>query len=244
MAGPRLLTGVDGLCAKRSRVGRGRCRRHAWPERLIGTVITTTAKQGVVEIIRRVTQGEAFAAMALVAASCGGSQVHTAWIERVHATVRERLARLTRRCRHAARPVSRREAGLWVVGCTSTLCWPHHEVNRRAARARDRRGDVLLTPALASGRTDPVWSVRALLTFRIPLPAWVAPQRRRWPGTLVSSRKKPVSARPRPVLRLRKGAFCASTMEGGSTRKAVVTELSIVLFSSQMLLISFLFSFA
>jgi IS1 family transposase len=192
--------------------GRGRSRLLAWPEILIGTVIKKTAKKRVVEVIRRLTQGEAFAAIALLAASSGGKQLNTAFIERLNATFRERLASLTRRCRHAARKLSRLQAGMWLVGCTYNFCWPHHELSRRAAKAQDRRGEILLTPAMASGLTDHVWSVRELLTFRIPPPAWVAPKRRGRPRTLAEVCKKPLSARPRPLLRLRKGGLCPSTI--------------------------------
>jgi hypothetical protein len=96
----------------------------AWPEILIGTVIKKTARKRVVEVIRRLTQGEAFAAIALLAASAGGKQLNTAFIERLNATFRDRLACLTRRCRRAARKVSRLQAGMWLVGCTYNFCWP------------------------------------------------------------------------------------------------------------------------
>jgi transposase-like protein/IS1 family transposase len=188
--------------------GRGRSRLQTWPEIVIGTVIKKTAKKRVVEVIRRLTQGEAFAAIALLAVSQGGKQLNTAFIERLNATFRERLASLTRRCRHAARKISRLEAGMWLVGCTYNFCWPHHELSRRTARAQDCRGEVLITPAMASGLTDHVWSVRGLLTLRIPPPAWVAPKRRGRPRSVGT---KPVVARPRPLLRLRKGALCSST---------------------------------
>lgn len=195
----------------KSGTGQGRSRLQAWPEVLIGTVIKKTAKKRVVEVIRRLTQGDAFAAIALLAVSGGGTQLNTAFIERLNATFRERLASLTRRCRHAARKVSRLEAGMWLVGCTSNFCWPHHELGRRAARSQQRQGEVLMTPAMASGLTDHVWSVRELLTFRIPPPAWVTPKRRGRPRTLACASKKSVSARPRALLRLRKGALCPST---------------------------------
>jgi len=197
--------------------GRGRSRRHAWPEIVIGTVITKIAHKRVVEILRRLTQGGAWAAVALLAVSHGGTPVHTACLERVHATCRERLASLTRRCRHAARTVSRREAGLWLVGCTSHCCFPHHEVRRRAAQTQARRGDLPITPAMASGFTDPVWSVRALLLCRIVPPLWVEPKRRGRPPAVAHLSKKREAGRPRPVLRLRKGVFCTSTMEGSPT---------------------------
>jgi hypothetical protein len=101
---------------------------------------------------------------------------------------------------------------MWLVGCTYNFCWAHHELSRRAAHAKNRRGEVPITPAMASGLTDHVWSVRELLTFRIPPPAWVAPKRRGRPRTLAEACKKPGAARPRPLLRLRKGGLCPSTI--------------------------------
>jgi IS1 family transposase len=191
--------------------GRGRCRLQSWPDVVIATVIKKTVKKRVVEVIRRLTQGDAFVAIALLAVSGGGKQLNTAFIERLNATFRERLASLTRRCRHATRKVSRLKAGMWLVGCTYNFCWAHHELSRREARAQNCRGEVLITPAMASGLTDHVWSVCELLTFRIPPSAWVAPKQRRRPRTLAPASKRPVSARPRPLFRLRKGVLCPST---------------------------------
>src|SRR3989475_6222017 len=91
-------------------------------------------------------------------------------------SMRERLASLTRKCRHAARRLTALESGMWLLGCTYNWCWPHHELSRRAAQVQDVRGDVLLTPAMASGLTDHIWSVQELLSYRVaPLP-WVAPK--------------------------------------------------------------------
>ena len=194
--------------------GRGRCRLQGWPEIVIGTVIKKTVKKRVVDVIRRMAQGTRERAQELLAQSRGGKALNTAFIERFNGTMRERLASLTRRCRHAARRVAALEAGMWLVGCTYNCCWPHHELSRRAAHARDRRGEVLITPAMASGITDHVWSVRELLTFRVPPPAWVAPKRRGRPPTVPRTGKASRSARPlhlRPLLRLRKGVLCPST---------------------------------
>jgi IS1 family transposase len=192
----------------KSPTGRGRSCLQAWPEIVIGTVIKKTVKKRVVEIIRRLTQGGAWAAVALLATSGGGTQLNTAFIERLNATFRERLASLTRHCRHAARKFSRLEAGMWLVGCTYNFCFPHHELSRREAKAQGCRGEVPITPAMASRLTDHVWSVHELLTFRVPPPAWVAPKRRGRPPTVASARHtKPTGARPRPLLRLRKGVL-------------------------------------
>ncbi len=189
--------------------GPGRCHLHAWPEILLGTVIKKTAKKHVVEVIRRMAQGNLERANAVLSHTMGGNEVNTACIERFNGTMRERLARLTRRCRHAARRVVSLEAGMWLVGCPYTFCWPHHEVSRRAAQAQGVRGDVPLTPAMASGLTDHVWGLQELLRYRIAPVPWTAPKRRGRPRT------QPVPAmtkQARSLLRLRKGVLCPSTI--------------------------------
>lgn len=103
----------------------------------------------------------------------------------------------------------------------------HHELSRRAAHAQGRRGEVPLTPARASGLTDHVWSVRELLTFRVPPPAWVEPKRRGRHRTTIVSASTPAAARCRPLLRLRKGVFCSSTGYGSSTPEDLPREVSI-----------------
>src|SRR2546421_1273463 len=100
--------------------------------------------------------------------------------------------------------------------CTYNLCWPHHELSRRAAKVQGIRSEVLLTPAMASGLTDHVWSLQDLLSYRVaPLP-WVAPKRRGRPkklaGAEMSSKTRPdTQPRLRPLLRLRKGVLCSTT---------------------------------
>lgn len=189
----------------------GRCRLQAWPEIVIGTVIKKTARKRVVEVIRRTAQGTMERAQEVLKLTLGGNKLNTAFIERFNGTMRERLASLTRRCRHAARRVTALEAGMWLVGCTYNFCWPHHELSRRLAHAQEHKGEVLITPAMAAGLTDHIWSVRDLLTFRIAPPPWVAPKRRGRPKKTGQLASFPSSARPRPLLRLRKGILCAST---------------------------------
>lgn len=192
--------------------GRGRCALQQWPEILIGTVMKKTAKKRVVEVIRRMVQGTLEQANEVLSHTMGGKELNTAFIERFNGTMRERLASLTRRCRHAIRRVSMLEAGMWLVGCTYNFCWPHHELSRRLAKDQGRKGEILITPAMASGLTDHIWSVREVLTYRIAPPPWVAPKRRGRPkrsGQLASS---PSSVLSRPLLRLRKGVLCPSTI--------------------------------
>jgi IS1 family transposase len=192
--------------------GPGRCALQAWPEILIGTVIKKTAKKRVVEVIRRMAQGTLERAAEVLLQTAGGEELNTAFIERFNGTMRERLAALSRRCRHAAHRLRALEAGMWLVGCTYNFCWPHHELSRRRAKAQGRKGEVLITPAMASGLTDHPWSLKELLWHRCAPPPWEPPKRRGCPRKSEPSRQVSCSVRPRPFLRLRKGVLCSSTI--------------------------------
>ena len=200
----------------KERAGRGRACLRVWPQLCIATVIKRTEKKRVVEVTRQMALGTLKHAQALLAASQGGTVLNTAFIERLNGTVRERLASLTRKCRHAARRLTALENGMWLLGCTYNFCGPHHELSRRAAKAQGKPGEVLRTPAMASGLPDHIWSLQELLSYRAAPPPWVAPKRRGRPAkqTALHVRKQPPQGdqpRRRPLLRLRKGVLCSTT---------------------------------
>jgi hypothetical protein len=104
--------------------------------------------------------------------------------------MRERLASLTRKCRHAAQRLSTLETGMYLIGSTYNFCWPHQELSTR------KHFGHACTPAMAAGLTDHVWSVAELLQLKVAPAPWVEPRRRGRPrkGTAPDS---PVSKRPR-----------------------------------------------
>src|SRR5512135_2088658 len=104
-------------------------------------------KKRVVEVTRKMTLGTLEQANTLLQASQGGTVLNTAFIERFNGTMRQRLASLTRKCRHAARRLAALESGMWLLGVTYNFCWPHHELSREARQAQEGQGAVLLTPA-------------------------------------------------------------------------------------------------
>jgi IS1 family transposase len=201
----------------KTQAGPGRACLQVWPQLCIGLVIKRTQKKRVVEITRKVVQGTLEHAHTLLAASAGGRVLNTAFIERLNGTMRERLASLTRQCRHAARRLAALDSGMWLLGCTYNFCWPHHELSRRAAKQEGKRGEVLVTPAMASGLTDHSWRVQELLSYRVAPPPWVEPIRRGHPKKLRKPEKsgqalsQTKQARVRPLLRLRKGRLCLPT---------------------------------
>jgi transposase-like protein/IS1 family transposase len=180
----------------KERAGRGRACLRVWPQLCIATVIKRTEKKRVVEVTRKLAQGTLKQAQALLVASQGGTMLNTAFIERLNGTMRQRLASLTRKCRHAARRLAALESGMWLLGCTYNFCWPHHELSRRAAKAQGILGEVLLTPAMASGLTDHLWNMQELLSYRIAPAPFPLPKRS--PQRTQPKSQEPKRARGRP----------------------------------------------
>jgi transposase-like protein len=138
---------------------------------LIAQAIKQYARRRVVGVVRRAVQGTAAAVQARVVATQGWATavVNTAYIERLNATFRARLAPLVRRTRAGARLPATVEAGMWLVGSAYNFCRPHRSL-RRWRTATDPPGGhwVEQTPAQAAGLADHRWSLHELLTFAVP----------------------------------------------------------------------------
>jgi transposase-like protein/IS1 family transposase len=183
--------------------GVGRACLQVWPELHIGTVIKRTQKKRVVEITRRMTDGLLTQAEQLLQLSQGGIVLNTAFIERLNGTFRERLASLTRKSRHAARRLRALETGMYLIGCSYNFCFPHHELSKI------KHVGSPCTPAMAAGLTDHVWSVCELLSYHIAPPPWVEPKRSGRPGKHAEPLR---TVSKRPLVRLRKGVLCSTTV--------------------------------
>jgi len=106
----------------------GRCRLQVWETVGIARVIKHTAQAGkqVLDLTTQIVRGTpAFIAQQLFV-SQGGVEINTAYIERLNATFRERLAVLTRRCRHAAKRLDALQTGMYLVGSVYNFCTVHH----------------------------------------------------------------------------------------------------------------------
>jgi len=162
----------------------GRPRMYVWEEVAIVQVIKRRTPD-TLTIQRRIAQGCAEQVERLLATSQGGGVINTAFIERLNATFRQRLACLVRRGRALARQVDTLEAGMYLVGCVYNFC-THHKSLRLKLWINERRVHwVQRTPAIAAGLTDHRWSVEELLMFKLPIPPFVPPKRRGRPPKLV-----------------------------------------------------------
>lgn len=182
--------------------GRGRRPLVVWPDLCIATVIKHTKKKRMVEITRKVARGSLEKAKALLQQSAGGKEFNTAFIERLNGTFRERLASLTRKCRHAAARLETLETGMYLIGCTYNFCFAHQELSKKA------HFGCPTTPAMAAALTDHIWSMRELLMYKLPpLPRHVAssPKRPRGrppkhPQSVSESLKRPRGRPPKYTL--------------------------------------------
>jgi len=151
----------------------GRPRLRPWRHVLIAQVVKRYERRRVVETDRRIVDGTPARVETLRRRSQGAGVINTAYIERLNATFRERLAPLTRRGRALARRTLTLQHGMYLIGTVYNFCTPHASLAPTSGGA---------TPAMAAGITDHCWTVQELLTFHVPPPRWTPPTQRGRPS--------------------------------------------------------------
>lgn len=155
----------------------GRPRLYVWEEVAIVQVVKQRTQDSLT-ITRRIAQGTADQVARLLTATQNGGGINTAYIERLNATFRQRLACLVRRGRALARQVDTLEAGMYLVGCVYNFCTHHHSLRLKLWVTERRIHWVQRTPAVVAGLTDHRWSVEELLMFKLPISPFLPPKRR------------------------------------------------------------------
>ena len=126
----------------------------------------------VVDVERRIVDGTPARVETLRRRSQGDGVINTAYIERLNATFRERLASLTRRGRALARHMVTVQHGMYLIGAVYNFCTPHASLSAASTT----------TPAMAAGITDHCCGVRELLSYHVPPPRWTPPKHRGRPA--------------------------------------------------------------
>lgn len=162
----------------------GRCHLQVWASLGIAVLVKQAgcplgqAGKQVWQLTRHILRGTPQFVAQQLAVSHGGLLIHTAYIERLNATFRQRLALLTRRTRQAATCTATLHRAMFLLGTIYNFCTVHHALrqpnfdNPAAPRWRQQ------TPAMASGFTDHVWSIYELLAFKVAPTPFVPPKRR------------------------------------------------------------------
>ena len=151
----------------------GRPRLRPWRYVWIAPVVKRSERRRVVETARRLVDGTPARVETRRRRSHGDGVINTASIERRNAPFRECLASLTRRGRALARRTLTWQQGMSLVGTVENCCTPHERVGVAGGQQ---------TPAMAAGITDHGWTVRELLSCRVPPPRWTPPKQRGRPS--------------------------------------------------------------
>src|SRR5262249_7777403 len=139
-----------------------------WRHVLIAQVVKRYERRRVVATDRRLVDGTPARVETLRRRSQGDGVINTAYIERLNATFRERLAPLARRCRALARHTLTLQHGMYLIGTVYNFCTSHASLDLATLGAGMRC--VQQTPAMAAKITDHCWSVRELLSYPVPPP--------------------------------------------------------------------------
>ena len=81
-----------------------------------------------------------------------------------------------RRTPALARRTASIEHGMWLVGTIYNFCTAHESLRVRGETVPRRWQER--TPAMAACLTDHLWSVKELLSYRVPPSRWQPPKRR------------------------------------------------------------------
>lgn len=131
-----------------------------WPHVAIVQVVKSGSHSSAFSIKRRIVEGSDLVVSALLRATQGTGGINTAFIERLNATFRQRLACLARRSRALARRQETLHLGMYLLGTVYNLATYHDSLTKNAGRST--------TPAMAAGLTDHRWSLCEVLTFKSP----------------------------------------------------------------------------
>lgn len=149
-------------------------RRVPLPGLLYAQVVKKREKGRVVEISTKVIFGGSDAIAARLAASPVSNTINTSFVERDNLTQRQSNRRLTRRTNGFSKEITWFEKQLWLSLAYYHLVLPHHSLRQRLPAPEPTRGTGSprrwrpVTPAMAAGITDHVWTTTELLSYRVP----------------------------------------------------------------------------
>jgi hypothetical protein len=142
------------------------------PARLDAPVVKAYRRRRLVGVTHRVVFGPRVAIEQLLAA--GGWTINTAFVERLHLDIRQRVAAIGRRGNTRCQGAAGLRAPLVLFQTYHNFVLPHASLRQPllSPAVPSGRGSVKggrpCTPAMAAGWTDPVWSLKEGWLYRVP----------------------------------------------------------------------------
>lgn len=144
------------------------------PDLLYAQVVKQRERGHVVAVSRKIVFGSADDLLTRLAASSTSTTINTSFVERDNLRWRTLNRRLTRKSLGFSKETGWLELQLWLSLAYYHLCLPHLSLREALPSPETTRGAGSLrkwreiTPAMAAGITDHVWSTEELLGFRLP----------------------------------------------------------------------------
>jgi transposase-like protein len=148
-------------------------------------------RRRVVEVVREVVRGAEAAVQERLMETQRSltALINTAYVERLNATFRARLAPLVRRTRAGVHEQRTLEAGVWLVGTCYNFVWAHRSLRQERGGGGEEPSAskwIERTPAQAAGLTDHRWTMEELMSF-VVMPARIPKRRGRRPKWLLQA---------------------------------------------------------
>jgi len=137
-----------------------------YPNLKYAQVCKRREKGRVVEVIQRIVFGKQEDVMDSLGVGSSG-RISTAYIERLNLTIRNSLARFVRRGMNCSKDLMMHSHAIDFFQAWYNFVKPHKSLRIEINEGRKRWKQH--TPAMADGLTDHIWSLKELLTFRVPI---------------------------------------------------------------------------
>jgi IS1 family transposase len=129
-------------------------------------VLKKKVKNFVVETVQRVIFGDPDEIFEMLGAN-SDCYIGTSYVERINLTIRTSLARLIRKGMNFSKIMKMHQRALDLFQAWYNLIKPHKSL-RLKIESEDKKW-FKRTPAMAEGITDHIWTLKELLTFRVPV---------------------------------------------------------------------------
>jgi IS1 family transposase len=142
------------------------------PELLYAQVVKQYRRRRLARVSPRVIFGTREAVKQALGAQ--GWQINTAFIERLHLTIRQHVAAVGRRVMTLCKGEDGLRHQLALYQIYYNVCLPHASLRQPLPEPEPTHGHGSAkrwrprTPAMAAGLTDHVWTLREVLLFRVP----------------------------------------------------------------------------
>jgi IS1 family transposase len=170
-----LLTHYGQWAQPERRQAKGPALKPRWmplPQLLYAQVVKTVRRHRLVRVHHRVVFGTLEAINAVLAPH--GWHINTAFVERINLSIRQHVAAVGRRVSTLCKGEDGLRQQVAVFHCYYNFCVPHASLRQPLPQPEPTKGTGSArqwqpwTPAMAAGLTDHVWTLRAVLLYRVP----------------------------------------------------------------------------